>query len=60
MAYGPVTIEQALAVLETQLHKGLEFPDAVWWVTSRFGVDQAALEAAYDARPVSLYGVIRV
>lgn len=46
-------IQQALADLVERLADGGEFPDEAWRVARKHGVNQAELEAAYDAQPAA-------
>ncbi len=46
----PASTKQALAKLNQLIKRGIEFPDALWSSSSRFGVDAEILTRAYDAQ----------
>lgn len=46
-----VSILEALEVLNGLIRAGWEFPDAAWKVAQAYGVNQSALELAYDNQP---------
>lgn len=48
MTYRNQAYRAALGHLVDLINQGVEFPDAAWKAASRYGVNQHALERAYD------------